>query len=250
MFQFGRQRYDFLDITISHSFIIFVGMKKLRYLLTITAILLTISAYTQDSCRVLTPELQGTYNGECKDSLADGYGKAAGKDSYEGYFKKGLPHGKGTYYWSTGEVFTGFWFMGKRNGLGRFTFKINGKDTTITGIWKDNIYTGPKPKDPEVVRFTNIDKYEFRKGTTNLSRVLIDFRQNGMTNTQVSNIMMTASSGTETKVGQMIGYENLTFPVTFKIRYNSFNKMKTVRYNCYIEFTIYEKGDWVVKLIN
>jgi hypothetical protein len=150
----------------------------------------------------------------------------------------------------------------ERYGMRRFVYHNNSSGNQgdpqiapqyynyLKGIWKDNIYTGPKPKDPEVVRFTNIDKYEFRKGTTNLNRVLIDFRQNGMTNTQVSNIMMTASSGTETKVGQMIGYENLTFPVTFKIRYNSFNKMKTVRYNCYIEFTIYEKGDWVVKLIN
>ncbi|MEI6061185.1 MAG: hypothetical protein WCR72_10775, partial [Bacteroidota bacterium] len=67
-------------------------------LFTLSALIL----FGQEKCRVLKPELVGTYEGKCKDGLANGKGIAIGTDRYEGQFTKGFPQGYGTYTWSTG----------------------------------------------------------------------------------------------------------------------------------------------------
>ena len=46
-------------------------------------------------CKVLDPNLEGVYTGDCKNGKAAGLGKAVGKYTYEGEFKAGLPDGKG-----------------------------------------------------------------------------------------------------------------------------------------------------------
>ena len=204
----------------------------------------------QDSCKVLMPELKGSYVGGCKRGLASGQGVAKGKDSYEGRFKKGYPNGQGTYRWSTGEVYQGEWKMGKRDGEGSFTFKVENRDTTVIGLWKNNVYAGPILKSPEVVRVNNIDQYKIKKTAGTQNRVMIDFRQNGNTNTGIEQLMLTASSGTRAKSGVLEGFDNIVFPVTIVARYTTLNKLKTQKYNAYIEFTIYEAGDWEVRLTN
>ena len=224
-------------------------MKQI-FFLTILLLSLGPAMRAQDSCKVLMPSLQGSYSGGCKKGLANGYGTAKGKDSYQGYFHKGLPHGYGIYKWSSGEVYKGMWDNGKREGEGSFTFKIDGKDSTVTGLWKDDVYVGHEVKEPEIIQVKNIDNYSFSRGSTGLNRILIDFKQNGMTNTSVSELMISADSGTETKIGNMPGYENITFPVRVKVRYNTFNKLRSVEYNCVIEFTLYQKGDWILHLNN
>ena len=66
--------------------------------------------YGQTSeCKVLKPEISGTYVGSCKQGLASGEGEATGIDFYKGEFVKGLPHGKGTYIWKNGATYTGDW---------------------------------------------------------------------------------------------------------------------------------------------
>ena len=42
-------------------------------------------------------EIQGTYEGDCKDGKASGKGNAIGEDTYEGNFKNGYPDGTGKY---------------------------------------------------------------------------------------------------------------------------------------------------------
>ena len=72
-------------------------------------------------CRVLDPGLSEFYQGDCKNELASGIGKAEGSNKYEGNFKNGLPHGKGVYKWSSGESYDGEWINGNRNGIGTYT---------------------------------------------------------------------------------------------------------------------------------
>lgn len=213
-------------------------------------LIMVFGAYAQDSCHVLNPAIQESYEGGCKNGLAHGEGLAKGVDTYQGRFKKGLPDGYGTYNWANGTIYQGDWKKGKRSGRGTYSYSVDGRDTSIIGLWKDDEYIGKEIKHPQVTRSQNIDSYDFRITGGILERVLISFKQNGSQNTRVDNLMLNSSSGTITQMGQLKGFDNVEFPVTISVRYDTYNKMGTQKINSYIEFVIYEEGDWEVRLKN
>lgn len=92
-------------------------MRHIRYSIFMV-FFISIGLYSQQSCKVLVPEIAEKYVGKCKKGFAHGKGLAVGIDRYEGSFKKGYPEGKGSYTWSTGEVYTGEWLQGTRMVLG------------------------------------------------------------------------------------------------------------------------------------
>jgi hypothetical protein len=208
------------------------------------------TAISQKDCKVLKPELVGTYNGKCKGGLANGKGSAIGIDSYKGQFLNGLPNGKGTYRWATGEVYEGYWREGKRDGEGEYTFYYKGNDSTIAGNWENDQYTGPKPKKPEIIYKSSVDRYKFQKIGNGKNRVLIDIYQNGTRNAGVSNFMIASSSGYNTHLGNSVGYDEVSFPVKIRVTYTTWNKLKTSTYMVEFEFEISEPGDWIVDLHN
>lgn len=216
--------------------------------------LLVLTPFTllkgQNDCKVMVPALQGVYQGGCKKGLAHGKGFAKGKDQYTGDFKKGFPDGSGTYVWSNGSVYVGEWRKGKRNGKGSYTYRVDGHDTLIRGVWKNDRYLGVEKQKPRVLSNKFVDSYEFLNMGGAQNQVLIQFMQNGSPNRSVSNVMISSGSGTLVKRGQLIGFENVTFPVTISVRYNTLNKMGTWTVNCFIEFEIFEAGDWLVRLKN
>ena len=226
-------------------------MKKQSSILT--AALLTfffLSGFAQEECKVLVPELVGVYEGKCKKGLASGKGKAVGKDTYEGQFLKGLPSGNGTYYWANGDVYQGDWLFGKRDGVGIFTFKYDGKDSVLAGLWQKDEYMGPVPPKPRVNYMTGVDRYTFMKYGNIQNRVLINILQNGATNTTIEGFSMISSSGSNTKSGTAVGYNYIVFPVTIKVNYITENKLHTSKYQVIFEFTISEPGDWDVTIYN
>lgn len=95
------------------------------------------------SCIVNTKELQGTYEGECKNGKAHGKGKAVGDDAYEGQFKNGNLEGTGKYNWKNGTWYEGSFKNGLKDGEGimHFVTETN-KDSLITGFWKKGSYIG------------------------------------------------------------------------------------------------------------
>jgi hypothetical protein len=196
------------------------------------------------------PEIDSIYQGKCKKGLAHGTGTAIGKDSYTGKFKKGWPDGRGVYTWSGGEVYDGYFNQGLRDGQGTYRFVVNGKDTLLTGIWKEDVYIGAKPKKPKVKQQISIDRYNIRKNSDMQNRVLIDFYQNGATNKAISDLLITADSGYEYSLGLSKGYKDMTFPVTMIVKYTTPNKLQTALVHSIFEFTIYEPGDWRVELFN
>ena len=204
----------------------------------------------QENCRVLKPEINGTYTGKCKKGLADGKGVSLGTDKYDGQFKEGFPSGKGTYTWANGDVYAGEWKNGLRSGEGDYTYKIAEKDTTISGLWENDKYIGPKPKDPEVLSKTSIDRYNIYKQGDIKDRVLIEFLQNGTRNVGISNLLISSDRGTETNLGYLVGYENIVFPVTIRLSYTTYNKLGTQQIHAIFEFKIYERGDWRVEIHN
>ncbi len=212
--------------------------------------IITLFLYSQQECKVLKREISGTYEGKCKKGLANGKGVATGIDKYEGRFMDGLPHGEGTYTWANGTTYTGEWVEGKRHGNGKFTMQTDGKDSVQAGVWQQDEYFGPKPQAPTVIYKNGVDRFNFQKNLTVKNRVLIDIFQNGMRNTGISNLLISASSGYESSVGESFGYDAVTFPVTIKLSYTTMNKLKTMPVGVRFDFIIFEPGDWTVELNN
>jgi hypothetical protein len=225
---------------------------KAKYLtiLIISFSLQCFSLYSQRSCNVLIPEIADNYEGSCKKDLADGFGLATGKDRYEGYFRKGLPDGQGNYIWSTGEIYKGEWKNGMRHGIGVYTFKYFGRDSTITGKWKNGNLADNKPDEPYIHSKSGIDRYAFQKVASVKSRVLINIFQNGARNTGVTNLMMNSTSGYDSSTGLSTGFDEVKFPVRIKLTYTTWNKLKTVTYYVEFDFEIFEAGDWKVDIHN
>lgn len=213
-------------------------------------ILLPLFSNAQEDCKVLMPEIDSIYEGRCKKGLAHGKGLAIGKDKYEGRFKQGWPDGKGVYTWSSGEVYDGEFVEGMKDGEGEYSYSDNGQDTTLAGLWKNDVYVGPKPKNPKVKQTVSVDRYNFRKMSDVQNRVLIDFYQNGARNAGITDLLITADSGYEFDLGHSKGFKDMTFPVTMLVKYTTPNKLQTRQVYCIFEFTIFEPGDWKVELFN
>jgi hypothetical protein len=117
-------------------------MNKTKLLILLFALSPFIYSSAQD-CSVDKAEIKGTYSGDCKKGKANGKGKAAGTDTYEGDFRAGLPEGNGTYKWSNGNEYTGEFAKGLKEGKGTLVYKKpSGGDSIIKGFWKKDIYIG------------------------------------------------------------------------------------------------------------
>jgi hypothetical protein len=211
---------------------------------------LPLLLFGQENCKVLNPAISGTYEGKCKNGFANGKGIAIGTDKYEGQFSKGLADGEGTYTWSTGEKYVGEWKTGQRNGVGTYIMHVIGKDSIQSGMWKNDKYMGPKPKQPNIIYKVGVDRYNFKRTDSPKNRVLVDIFQNGSRNRGVSNLNITSTSGYEVKVGESVGYNEVVFPIFIRIRYTTFNKTHAAVNNVTFDFELFEPGDWTVELHN
>jgi hypothetical protein len=225
-------------------------MKYLNILLLIVSGWFSLNLQSQGDCKVLKPEIADHYSGKCKDGLAHGQGQATGQDTYNGQFRKGLPDGTGTYTWANGDIYTGEWSNGFREGEGAMKFKLDGKDTVLMGLWEKDLYKGPVIPGPVIIRCTSIERYTITNSGGILNRVLINFYQDGVRNRGIGDLMLSTSSGSETRLGEAVGFENIIFPVKIKVSYTTWNKVRAIQFRAEIEFEISEPGDWVVDLFN
>jgi hypothetical protein len=202
----------------------------------------TLHAQEEGECKVLVPALNGVYQGGCKNGLANGKGQASGTDAYEGGFRNGYPNGKGTYTWATGNTYKGEWLKGMREGEGVFSGKFQGRDTIMAGIWKNDIFMGPKPTPPKVTTKYNVTSTSFVRNGDG-SKISVSFYQNGITNL-VESLDFTCSSGNEIRSGNITTIWDIRFPFNCKVNYRSWNSLKTQQYDCILEFEITQPGSW------
>ena len=238
---------------------------KVILLLAILFMLAFSSSYSQDSCKVLKPEISAKYQGKCKKGLAQGKGVAEGIDKYEGDFYKGLPDGIGKYTWANGNIYTGEWKAGKRNGEGYFKYKVNGTDSTNYGLWENDIFVKKIISSPyKVYSVRDVDRYSVSK-TGDGDKITLRLIRLGKDNLNVSNLDFFADNGSYKEVGKNYIYENVKFPVVLKINYVTSGKLELgvsgggrdavsgtggTNITVVFEVTINEPGDWRITLNN
>lgn len=208
-----------------------------------------LSPQAQESCKVLKPEIADSYEGPCKKGLAHGEGKAEGKHTYVGRFKKGFPDGFGVYDWKNGFVYEGYWRKGMREGEGKYTTNKTDKDSVIVGIWKNDKYFGPIPVKPKIIEKMGVDRYSARR-TGDGEQVIIDIYRSGVQNLDLENFRIQTSSGSQFNMGGSIAYENVEFPFRCMLRYKTWNKGKTARVDVAFEFEISQPGIWRIAIHN
>jgi hypothetical protein len=104
------------------------------------ALLLALPAFAlAQQCRVVDPELRGSYAGPCANGLAEGIGRASGTAQYEGGFKAGLKHGKGVKTWPNGDRYEGEFAEDRKHGVGTYVWG--------RGPWTGERYEGAYAND-------------------------------------------------------------------------------------------------------
>lgn len=216
-------------------------MKK-AYLLII--ILLNISAYSQEKCKVLKRGIDSIYLGGCKKGFAHGFGEAWGKDYYAGAFKNGYPHGKGIMKFQDGSIYNGSWRKGNMDGEGKLSFKKNGKDTIINATWRKNEivvkalenvdYKITKEQTPERLKV-----YRFGEGN------IVHYKISAL---NISNLFISGSSGIEFNYPKDIGFKDIVFPFYAKIRFETWNSVMTQRIQIEVEVELIKQGEWTIDI--
>jgi hypothetical protein len=78
----------------------------------------------------------------------------------------------------------------------------------------------------------------------------IKILQGGMDNTTIEEFSIIYDSGSEFKMGNTIGLQNINFPVEVKIRYRTWNQLHTTQYDVIFEFKVLQQGTWNVMISN
>ena len=139
---------------------------------TIFTIFTTFTAFPASAasdCRVVDPELQGSYSGGCRNGLAHGQGVARGTAEYQGEFRNGLKHGNGVKTWPWGDRYEGGFANDRKNGKGMYVWGDNSP-------WAGERYVGDYVADqrqghgtyfwPNGDRFEGVWKEDRRYGYT------------------------------------------------------------------------------------
>ncbi len=126
--------------------------------------LVPLFASAQSACRVLDPELAGTYQGGCKDGLAEGEGAVKntigtegavkntgegtgavrGTAEYHGMFRAGRKHGKGVKTWLSGDRYEGDFVEDRKEGIGKYTWSTRGPSAgeSYVGAYRNDLRHG------------------------------------------------------------------------------------------------------------
>jgi hypothetical protein len=201
----------------------------------------------QIDCKVIVPEISGSYTGGCKNGFASGKGIAKGTDSYEGQFSRGMPDGKGTYRWANGTWYEGQWKNGVKEGKGKMVFP----DSVIVGYWKEGNYVGERlPAPYKITRSMSVSRYNITKSQASGNGAKIRILQGGDDNRSVEGFSLAISSGEEYRSGNIYGIQNSYLPLDIKIMYRTWNMLRTTMHDVIFEVTIFEPGTWDIAISN
>jgi len=221
---------------------------SIKILLCLLVLLAFDGKILAQDCIVKKYELQDKYEGDCSKGLANGRGKAEGIDSYEGEFKNGWPHGEGVYSFADSSVFTGSFKKGLKNGSGELVKPLIGRDTVITGMWKNDKLLVPKKKVYEIIRDTNIDRVSVTKVSDAGRKVeFIFMNPRGRNSPDDLRIIADSGSYNAGSNNNNIVYE-MDYPVYINVQYSMTTGLATSVLRCFLEMKFYEPGSYRVTL--
>ena len=109
------------------------------------------------ACKVLDPELQGSYTGGCVNGLAQGKGEARGTATYVGEFDAGRKHGRGVKTWpATGDRYEGDFVADRKQGKGIYAW---GSRSPSAGERYSGEYLGDRRHGEGVYEWPGGDRY-------------------------------------------------------------------------------------------
>ena len=204
-----------------------------------------------ESCKVLSTAIAHQYNGDCKNGLAHGRGISKGVDTYEGTFKKGMPHGYGKYTWANGDHYIGEFKEGKRHGRGILT--VNGQKEVETakvrkGYWKEDemVFEALEAKY-KFHRSYNITRASAKKLDEKRDFVMINIQGTGL----IENLEVQNNSGLlEVPQRARIIIRRPKFPLQVIVTYTTTNKLMDMdnKLSVVADFTLESNGNWMVSL--
>lgn len=217
--------------------------------LLIAALLISCNCLAQQSdCRVLKEGIDKTYEGACKKKLANGDGQSSGElGTYVGSFKKGLPDGKGKLNYVNGAFYEGEWRKGLRNGEGKFVYS---SDSIQDGFWKNDFYVGKYEKPYKVLSQRGGARYTFNNTNPNGNSVRLIFYRGGENNrADVSNLSFTNDSGIQMdNPDGFLEVKEAQFPFSGKLNATVTNRLGTSTYDIFVDYKIFEKGSWTIRI--
>ena len=220
-------------------------MKKLLFLA------LVIFGYhiakAQSDCQVKLKAINKSYKGGCKKNLAHGQGEASGeKDAYTGNFKKGYPHGPGSYTWGNGNTYQGDFVKGKMEGKGTLKIvNVSGEIEIQKGYFKNNEYIGEYKTPYNVTSLQGIRKIDFQESneaTGNTNDVKIKIYLNGALINPPVTVLDINNTYVENR-NDMTILRNALFPLK-----NVDISFTSGAFSYRAIFEIYQKGNWAVSL--
>ncbi len=205
----------------------------------------------QGGCQAYLGGVITQYEGDCKRGLAEGFGRTIGEDYYEGRFKKGMPHGKGNFYWENGDTFEGIWKKGMKDGKGTLVLKRDGlADSVVIGVWREDEYigTGQTERQYKVTRNLNVRKYRFQKISDEINEVEIRITRNTMPFGDFADLVFNGTSGVPFNRADYRGHSGVAYPFTGNISLSAPTQFRTSFYSVLLVYEIYEPGQWVITI--
>lgn len=143
--------------------------------------ILAYSPIYSQTCKVEDELLNLEYTGDCKRGRANGTGRAVGKTAtYEGEFKKGKKHGKGTYTIEGQSIYEGEFKNDKMDGEGSLTLLNDSEESKVLkGFFKNDQYMGEFEDDYKIISQQGIRNILIQKSANDLNQVRISVFANG-----------------------------------------------------------------------
>ena len=150
--------------------------------------------------------------------------------------------------YANGGKYEGHWKNGVRNGEGKYSILVDGKEIITDGLWEQDKYLGKKKvKGYKIIKKQSVSRFTIRRVGDKLNRVTLKVKNNGQALVNLTNI--TGSMGNKVEYQGYTVFENInTFPFSCEMRYSVPSKLGSVSVPVEFFFEIIEPGDWMVEI--